>query len=96
VCQFMQKCINCDAVVDYTEYEMCCVGEWKTLKIQLDLVGYKNQDMTLEQMLRFIEAKGAGKRLATQFLLPHATDTITGSAYKHQKRDIVERPLPKE
>jgi len=65
-------------------------------EIQLDLLGDKNLDMTLEQMLRFIEAKEAGKRSATHLLLPHATDTITGCAYKCQRKDTVERPLPKE
>jgi len=75
---------------------MCCVGGMEDSEIQLDLLGDKNQDMTLEQMLRFIEAKEAGKRSATQLLLPRATDAITGSAYKRQRKDTVERPLPKE
>ena len=66
------------------------------MEIQLDLLGDKNQDMTLEQMLRFIEVKEAGKRSATMLLIPHATDAITGSTYKRQKRDTLERPLPKK
>ena len=48
--------------------------------------------MTLEQILRFIEAKEAGKRSAMQLLLPHATDAVTGSTYKRQKRDAAEGP----
>ena len=48
--------------------------------------------MTLEQILRFIEAKEAGKRSAMQLLLPHATNAVTGSTYKHQKRDAAEGP----
>ena len=59
-------------------------------------MGDKNQDMTFEQMLRFIEAKEAGKRLATQLLLPHAADAVTGSTYKRQKRNATEGPLSKE
>ena len=46
--------------------------------------------MTLEQILRFIEAKEAGKRSAMQLLLAHATDAVTGSTYKRQKRDAAE------
>ena len=98
VCKFVQKCIDCDAVVDYTEAmlrDVLCRG-MEDPEIQLDLLGDKNQDMTLEQMLKFIEAKEAGKRSATRLLLPHATDAITGSAYKNQKRGTVERPLPRE
>ena len=64
--------------------------------IQLDLLGDKNQDMTLKQILRFVEAKEAGKRSATQLLLPHAADVITGSSYKCQKRDNAEGPSPKD
>ena len=30
----------------------------------MDLLGNKNQDMTLEEVLRFVEAKEAGKRSA--------------------------------
>ena len=66
---------------------MLCRG-LEDSEIQLDLLGDKNQDMTLEQILRFVEAKEAGKRSGTQLLLPraHATDVVTGSSYKRQKR----------
>jgi hypothetical protein len=33
-------------------------------EIQLDLLGDKNQDMSLEEVIQFIEAKEAGKRSA--------------------------------
>ena len=51
--------------------------------------------MTFEQILRFIEAREAGKRSATQLLLPHATHTIVGSSYKRQKRDAAEQSSSK-
>ena len=70
-------------------YEMCYDEGWK-IEIQLDLLGNKNQDMTLEQILRFVEAKEAGKRSATQLLLPHATDVITGSSYS-VSREMLQR-----
>ena len=88
VCKFIQKCINCDAVVDYTKAmlrDVLCRG-MEDSEIQLDLLGDKNQDMTLEQMLRFIEAKEAGKRSATQLLLPHATDAITAVLINVRRR----------
>ncbi len=83
------RCTSCEANVDYTEVilrDVLCRG-LKDSEIQLDILGDKNQDMTFEQMLRFIEAKEAGKRSATQLLLPHAADAVTGSTYKHQKRN---------
>ena len=42
--------------------------------------------MTLEQALKFIKAKEAGKRSASRLLLPQATDTVTRSSYKKTKR----------
>ena len=65
-------------------------------EIQLELLGDKNQDMTLEQILRSVEAKEAGKRSATRLFLPHVTDAITGSTYKRQKRDVAEEPSLKD
>ena len=98
VCRFTQQCTNCDTSVDYTEAilrDVVCRG-LEDSEIQLNLLGDKNQDMTLEQMLRFIEAKEAGKRSATQLLLPHAADAVAGSTYKHQKRSTTEGPSPME
>ena len=52
----------------------------------MDLLGDKNQDMTLEQVLKFVEAKEAGKRSASRLLLPQATDAVAGSSYRKQKK----------
>ena len=42
--------------------------------------------MTLEKVLGFVEAKEAGKRSASRLLLPQATDAVTGSSYRRQKK----------
>ena len=79
VCKFTQQCTGCDASVDYTETilrDVLCRG-LEDGEIQMDLLGNKNQDMTLEEVLRFVEAKEAGKRSASRLLLPHATDTVS-------------------
>ena len=52
----------------------------------MDLWGDKNQDMTWEQVLKFVEAKEAGKRSASRLLLPQATDAVTGSSYRRRKK----------
>ena len=88
VCKFTQKCLNCDANVDYTEAmvkDVLCRG-LEDSEIQMDLLGDKNQDMTLEQVLKFVEAKEAGKRSASRLLLPQATDAVAGSSYRKQKK----------
>ena len=56
----------------------------------MDLLGDRNRDMTLKQILRFVEAKEAGKWSASRLLLPQAMDAVTGSSYRRQKR-----PSPK-
>ena len=77
-------------------YEMVLCQGLEDSEIQLDLLGDKNQDMALEEMLRFIEAKEAGKRSATQLLLPHTIDAVATSTYAHQKRGTAEEPLLKK
>ena len=37
-------------------------------EIQLDLLGEKHQDMTLEEVLQYVEAKESGKRSAGRLL----------------------------
>ena len=72
----MQQCTNCQANVDYTEAilrDVLYQGLEDSEK-QFELLGDKNQDMTLKQIPRFVEAKETGKRSATRLLLPHATD----------------------
>ena len=98
VCRYTQQCRNCEATVDYTKAivrDVLCQGLADS-EIQLDLLGDKNQDMTLEQTLRFIEAKEAGKRSAVQLLLPHTVGAAVGSTYKRQKRGNVDGPPLKE
>ena len=94
VCRFRTKCSNCDADVDYTETILRDVLSrgLSDPEIQLDLFGDNNQDMTLEQVVRFVEAKEAGKRSATHLLIPHGTDALTSSAYKHHRREALKGP----
>ena len=87
VCKFTQQCSNCEASVDYTEAmvkDVLCRG-LEDSEIQIDLLGDKNQDMTLKQVFRFVEAKEAGKRSASYLLLPQATDAVAGRSYRKQK-----------
>ena len=98
VCKFTQQCTGCEANVDYTEAmikDVLCRG-LDDSEIQMDLLGDKNQDMALEQVLRFVEAKEAGKRSASRLLLPQATDAVTGSSYRKQKRTPARATLSKD
>ena len=84
VCKFMQQCPNCETNVDYMYTEamikdVLCKG-LQDNEVQMDLLGNRNQDMTLEQVLGFSEVKETGKRSAFRLLLPHAPD----NGWKHQ------------
>lgn len=88
VCKFTQQCPSCEGTVNYTEAmikDVLCRG-LEDSEIQMDLLSEKNQDMTLEETLRYVEAKEAGKRSASRLLLPQAMDAVGGSLYKRQKR----------
>ena len=90
VCKFTQQCTGCDATVDYTEAmikDVLCRG-LDDAEILMDLLGDKNQDMTLEQVLGFVEAKEAGKRSASGLLLPQAADSVASSTYRKQKKPL--------
>ena len=98
VCKFTQQCTGCEANVDYTEAiikDVLCRGLEDT-EIQMDLLGDKNQDMTMEQVLRFVEAKEAGKRSVSRLLLPQATDAVAGSSYRRQKKPSAKGSPPKD
>ncbi len=88
VCKFSKMCPRCNIPVDYTESivrDVLCRG-LEDSEIQMDLLGDKNQDMSLEDTLKFIEAKEAGKRSASRLLIPQAASAVASSTYKRQGR----------
>ena len=89
VCKFMIKCSACEAEVNYTEAilrDVLC-HRLDDPEIQLDLLGDKNQDMTLEQVFLFVEAKEAGKRSASRLLTPQGADALVSSSYRHRRNE---------
>ena len=88
MCKYMLSCPGCNRNVQYTEAilrDVLCRGLADN-EIQMDLLGDSNQDMTLEQVLRLVEAKETGKRPAAHLLIPQAADHVAGSSYKRQKK----------
>ena len=66
VCKFFVMCPGCNSEVNYTENVLgdVLIRGLADNEIQLDLLGDKNQEMSLEELFQFIEAKEAGKRSA--------------------------------
>ena len=83
VCKFTIKCPTCEADVNYTENILRDVltRGLADSEIQLDLLGDKNQDMALEEVFQFVEAKEAGKRSAGRL-----SDTLGANAARSQYR----------
>ncbi len=74
----------------YTEAiitDVLCRGIADT-EIQMDLLG---DAMSLEQALKFIEAKEAGKRSATRLSLPQSAEAM-GSSYRRQGKPPPHHP----
>lgn len=82
VCKFVITCPNCNHEVNYTDTIVRDVlaGGIGDPDIQLD----KNQNMTLEEVTQFVEAKEAGKRSASRLLDTHSIAAT--SSYKKTKQ----------
>lgn len=86
VCKYFVQCTGCERDVNYTESilrDVVTRGLYDH-DIQLDLLGDKNQDMTLEQIIQFVEAKEAGKRSASR-LLDTQSAAAASSSYRRTK-----------
>jgi len=97
VCKFIAPCPSCNSSVNYTEPILRDVLTRGIAdpEIQLLLLSEKNQDMSLEDMFLFVEAKEAGKRSATCLLEPNHTSAVS-SSYKRSQRRQIPMPLPSE
>ena len=89
VCKYITPCPGCDREVDYTEQILRDVLSRGVADpdIQLELLSHVNQNMTLEEVLKFVQTKEAGKRSATR-LLEHNNTSAIRSQYKRGKKEI--------
>lgn len=87
VCKFTKACATCGAAVSYSEESVVDVlyRGLADSEIQMDLLGDPDQNKTVEQTLKYIEAKEAGKRSVAHLSLPHAAEAIN-SSYKKAKK----------
>ena len=92
VCKFIIKCPNCDYDVVYAEAVLrdSLSRGLDDSDIQLDLLGDKNQEMTLEEVFKFVEAKESGKRSASRLLDTHTHGAeAASSSYKRRANDSI-------
>ncbi len=86
VCKFLVACPECNTEVNYTENVLrdLVTRGLADDEIQLDLLGDTNQNITLEEVLQFIEAKESGKRSAGRLLQTQGAEA-TRSQYRNTK-----------
>ena len=100
VCRFLKKCPDCDGMVNQGEERVAdqlCIG-LADAEIQEDLLKHPDQDMCVEDTIRFIELRAAGKKSAMTMSTPnnahalndHSTDAVT-SQYRQQQRPPSQR-----
>ena len=101
VCRFTQKCAACEQVNNQGEQRVAdqlCIGLADS-DIQIDLLKDPNQAMSVEETVRFVEVRAAGKRSAVTITTPASTgalgeeseDAAALSGYRHQQRQSTPR-----
>ena len=90
ICKFLIKFPGCDTDVNYTENILCDIVTCGLLdsEIQLDLLGEKNQDITLEEVFKLTEAKEAGERSAGRLLKTQRADTTHSQYCRGKQEDL--------
>ena len=92
VCKYTLECPTCKAEVNYTDQilrDVLTRGVADS-EIQLDLLGHPDQNMSLEDVFLFVEAKEAGKRSANKlFESQGATAAAARSQYRRQSTQNV-------
>ena len=99
VCKFTIQCTRCEAEVNYTDEiirDVLTRGIADS-DIQLDLLGDKKQDMSLEEVFQFVEAKESGKHSASK-LLDTQSSNVYAVAYtsEYKKSNKVQLTGPKQ
>ena len=93
VCKYIIPCTGCNQEVDYTQQILRDVLSRGIADpdIQLELLGHTNQNMSLEEVLQFVEAKEAGKRSASRLHDHHQANAVK-SQYKMNRRNTPSKP----
>ena len=88
ICDFAMKCSHCNHEVNYMD-EMIRDALMRGLAdedIQLSLLGDSNQDPSLTEVLKFVEAKESGKRSAAQLIDSHGIESARTSYRKNNQK----------
>ncbi|XP_066910175.1 uncharacterized protein [Clytia hemisphaerica] len=87
ICKYILTC-QCEREINYSDHilrDVVVQGLYDN-DIQLDLLSDQNQDMSLEEVLQFVEKKEAGRRSANKL---HDSQAAGISQYKRNQREQV-------
>ena len=95
VCSYSTECPSCAHNIDYTDEILrdVLVRGLADTEIQLQLLGDKNQDMTLEEMFKFVESKESGKRSVDKLTQALGANAMRNSSYSKGKSDRLKNPV---
>ena len=87
VCNFVIDCPSCSTTINYTSKVLRDIIVKGILdnEIQLDLLSEDHQEMSLEDMIRYVEAKESGKRSANKLSQSLQAASTSRSQYKKIK-----------
>ena len=90
VCKFTVACPSCSNDVPYTDHILrdIFIKGLADHEIQLDLLGDTNQDMSLEEVFQFVEAKEAGKRSAGRLLHTQGVEDARSHYRKTKQAEV--------
>ena len=95
VCNYKKDC-TCSLVVDFSDIMVrdTLIRGLEGEEIRLDVLGQPKQDISLEKVLWYVEAKESGKRSAGRLLEGDTTTTTTiaaaASSYKRREKSKVQ------
>ena len=89
VCGFQVEC-KCKSSVDYSNIMVrdALVRGLEDEEIRLDILGNPKQDLTLEEVLKYADAKESGKRSAGQLNSATSSTAATSSYHKQNKQTL--------
>ena len=72
-------CSHCSQIVNYTDAVLrdALFRGLYDQEIQLDLIGTENQNMSLEKVFRFVDAKESGKRSASKLIHSQGAEAVS-------------------
>ena len=95
--QVVLKCNNFDTEVNYADAilrDVLTRGLYDS-EIQLELLGDQNQNMTLEQVFKFVEAKEAGRHSASKIMDSQGAESASSSCRRSKNADPLKVDKPK-